>query len=184
MNLIDLDVPILCETTPFINYDAGLKLWDKASRKKSVIQIAEQYPYHPVCQTWKKIIDDGIIGNVSNMSISMVHSYHAASLIRFFLGTGFQNIKISGKRFFFPVQASDSRKGVILNGEVKPEKRDLVTFEFEDGKVAFFDWGNIQYYSFIRSKRINIQGDRGEIDGLNVHYLNEDTYSIRWYCRT
>ena len=176
--LMDLEIPVLCETPPFTDLETGLQLWETACRKKAVIQVAEQYQDWPVCQAWKRIIEEGLIGKVSNMSISMVHSYHAASLIRFLLDTGFQNMKISGRRFYFPVQASESRGGIILNGKTEPAVRDRVTCEFEDGKVAFFDFGGIQYHTFIRTRHVNIQGDRGEIDDLTLRYLNAETLPI------
>ena len=178
MELMDLEVPILCETPPFIQHEAGLQLWEKAQQKKACIQIAEQYPLHPMFLAWKRAVDEGLLGEVSNINLSFVHSYHAASLIRRFLNVGFENAQLHGCRHFFPVQQSDSRAGIVLDGKVNPERRDRVTFVFDSGKTAFFDWGNVQYYSFIRSKHFCVQGTRGEIDGLTIHYLAQDNYPI------
>ena len=54
-----------------------------------------------------------------------------------------------------------------------------MTIEFENGKAAFFDFSDpAQYHSFIRTRQLNIQGERGEIDDLTIRYLTNDNVPV------
>src|SRR5258708_37841156 len=49
-------------------------------------------------------------------------------------------------------------------------KQTSASLEFE-GKLALFDFVEDQYFSWIRSHRVLVRGDRGEINNLDVRYL-------------
>ncbi|MBQ8654517.1 MAG: Gfo/Idh/MocA family oxidoreductase [Clostridia bacterium] len=174
IRMMDLGLPILCETPPFITPEGMVRAWEAAKAKGVMLQVAEQYPDWPLYSAWQKAVDEGMLGEVSNINISAVHSYHAISLIRRFLNVGFENVTMTGCRHFFPVRATDSRDGLIPHGEVSPARRDRLTMVFDSGKTAFFDFSNVQYHSYIRTRQLTIQGDQGEIDDMTLRCMNAD----------
>ena len=141
--------------------------------------MAEQYFLQPLYASWYKAICDGKLGEVENINISSLHGYHGASIIRQFLGTGFENCRIYGKRYWFDVTETYGREGMIFDGEIVKCSRDRLTMEFDNGKVAYFDFSDpAQYHSFIRTRQLTVQGTRGEIDDLTIRYLNEQNIPV------
>lgn len=173
--LIDLfkkGIPVLCETPPGETLEALEQLWEQAEKYNAKIQIAEQYFLQPLYASWLKVVQDGKLGEIVNINLSSLHGYHGASMIRKFLNTGFENCVIYGKRFSFDVTETYGREGMVFDGEIFSCTRDRLTLEFDNGKVAFFDFSDpAQYHSFIRTRQLTVQGVRGEIDDLTVRYL-------------
>ncbi len=173
LRLMDTGVPLLCETPAGMTDEALDALWRRAQETRAPVQFAEQYPDQPIYRAWYTAVREGLIGPVSNMSISAVHGYHAAALIRRFLGTGFERVTLVGSRHFFPVAQTDSRQGRVPDGAEMPERRDRITLVFESGKTAFYDFSPVQYHSFVRTRHFNVQGSRGEIDDFTLRRINE-----------
>lgn len=171
--LVEADVAVLCETPPGQSVEELNELWEIAGKGNGRIQVAEQYFMQPLYAALLQMVNSGIIGEVSTISLSALHGYHAVSIFRKILGTGFSPCKITGKRFSYPVTATDSRQGIDTSGKIRQMNRDVVTFEFEQGKTAFFDFSGEQYHSLIRTRRLNIQGVRGEINDMTVRWLDE-----------
>lgn len=171
-------IPILCETPPGINIDELNEIWNQKVRLNGKIQVAEQYFLQPYYSAVQNIINSGILGEVSNVNISAIHGYHAMSIFRKFLGISFENCTIAGQRHHFPVTKTRDRAGWHAAGEVLLSTRDRADIVFENGKTAFFDFDGEHYFSPIRSRRWNIQGDRGEIQNDTVCYLNAQNRAI------
>ncbi|MCM3700264.1 Gfo/Idh/MocA family protein [Paenibacillus macerans] len=173
--LIDLfkkGIPVLCETPPGESIEALEELWEQSDKYNAKIQIAEQYFVQPLYAAWLKVIQDGKLGEVSNINLSSLHGYHGVSIIRKFLNAGYENCIIYGKRFSFEVTETYGREGMVVDGQIFTCTRDRLTLEFDHGKVAFFDFSDpAQYHSFIRTRQLTVQGVRGEIDDLTVRYL-------------
>ena len=53
-----------------------------------------------------------------------------------------------------------------------------MTIEFRNGKVAFYDFADVQYHSGIRTRQLTVQGTRGEIDDLTIRYLKPDNEAV------
>ena len=181
-NLITLfkrGIPVLTETPPGEDVEALQQLWDAYQEYRPKVQVAEQYFLQPLYASWYKAICDGKLGVVENINISSLHGYHGASIIRQFLGTGFENCRIYGKRYWFDVTETYGREGMIFDGEIVKCSRDRLTMEFDNGKVAYFDFSDpAQYHSFIRTRQLTVQGTRGEIDDLTIRYLNEQNIPV------
>ena len=179
-NLITLfkrGIPVLTETPPGEDVEALQQLWDAYQEYRP--KVAEQYFLQPLYASWYKAICDGKLGEVENINISSLHGYHGASIIRQFLGTGFENCRIYGKRYWFDVTETYGREGMVFDGEVVKCSRDRLTMEFDNGKVAYFDFSDpAQYHSFIRTRQLTVQGTRGEIDDLTIRYLNEQNIPV------
>lgn len=179
ISLFEKGIPVLSETPPGENMEALYKLWEAYQKNDAKIQVAEQYFMQPLYASWYKVICDGKLGEVENINISSLHGYHGAAIIRQFLGTGFGNCRIYGKRYWFDVTETYGRDGMVFDGEVVKCSRDRLTMEFDNGKIAFFDFSDpAQYHSFIRTRQLTVQGTRGEIDDLTIRYLNQENIPV------
>lgn len=169
---------VLCETPPGYTMEAFHKVWELKQKFDARIQISEQYQFWPLYSSCMEVIRKGLLGTVSNVTLSTVHGYHAVSLFRKFLDLGYENCRISGKKYSFDVTYTMGRSGYDESGRIIQADRDMVSLDFENGKSAFLDFSNEQYFSPIRTRRMNIQGVRGEIDDLTVRYLNENNRPV------
>ncbi len=153
---------------------AGLSKQDSNSviAKKQV--VAEQYREYPYNKARLKLIESGIIGDVSCMNISLAHEYHGFSLIRAYLGIQpDENYTVSGKMYEFPTTQTLTRYDKYTDGRIASKKRCVATFEFESGKVAWYDFDSEQYRSPIRKNMIKVQGVRGELINDTLYYLDD-----------
>ena len=177
--LCEQGIPVLTETPPAYSLGSLAALWREVSRLHGDVQVAEQYLYQPLYSAWDEALRQNMIGEVTNLSLSSVHGYHAAAIIRHCLKTGFEDCCLWGKRYTFPVTKTGGRAGMCFDGEVVQANRDRMTFEFQNGKTAFFDFDGTQYHSSIRTRQLNIQGTRGEIDDLTIRCLDQENRPIR-----
>lgn len=163
--------PVLCETPAAMTLPDLHALW-AAACGGARIQVAEQYFAYP---SWSAAIQTarrGFLGDPYAVELSAAHDYHAVSLIRRLLEVGFENARIFGKNYTFPVQETDSRGGPVTDGSVQPRPRARLTFEFESGKTAFYDFSGVQYHSFIRSRHLRLQGQDGELDDTTLRWVD------------
>ena len=178
ISLMEHQIPVLCETPPGITVDDLNRLWAEKVRLNGKVQVTEQYFLQPYYAAVQNIIQDGVLGEVSNVNMSAIHGYHAISIFRKFLGIGFENCEISGKKFQYPVMKTRDRAGWYQTGEMLSGNRDRVDFVFENGKTAFYDFDNEQYFSPIRGRYWNVQGEKGEIWNTRVCYMDEENRPI------
>jgi hypothetical protein len=173
------NIPVLCETPPGENQVSLHSLWENKQKYKARIQVAEQYFAQHLYAAWYEVVNSGKLGEVENINISSLHGYHGASIIRRFLNVGYENLRIYGKRYQFLVTETYGREGMDFDGNVFRCNRDRLTMEFENGKIAFFDFSDpAQYHSFIRTRQLTVQGVRGEIDDLTIRYLSNHNIPI------
>ncbi len=178
LHFIKRQIPVLCETPPALDVDDLNELWKENTYYKGQVQVAEQYFLQPYYSAVQNIIDNGILGEVSNINMSAIHGYHAVSIFRKFLGLDCENCVIRGRRFQFPVTKTRNRMGWHETGEIIYPQRNRVELVFENGKTAFYDFDKEQYFSPIRSRNWNIQGVRGEIKNMSVCYMDENNRPI------
>lgn len=76
MSLLEADVPLLLETPPAVEAQHMIALWEAAKNRKAPVFVAEQYPDQPYFSAWKRAVDLGMLGTVSNMS-----SFHGSRAI-------------------------------------------------------------------------------------------------------
>ena len=61
------------------------------------------------------------------------------------------------------------REGMVFDGEVVKCSRDRLTMEFDNGKVAYFDFSDpAQYHSFIRTRQLTMQEATAISSSLNL----------------
>ena len=134
------------------------------------IQVAEQFHFAPRNCAYKAIIDSGILGTVHQVQLSCCHDYHAASLIRFFLNTGFEQPQVTAVTLPDPVTRYNGRGGLLTSPVAVQAVEDIRILRFDD-KTAVYDFSREQYFSDIRASRIVIRGERGEIVDNTCIYL-------------
>lgn len=176
--LMEKGVPVLCETPPGKDTEELQELWKETQMLGGRIQVAEQYFQQPYYAGVLEIIREGYLGEVSNVMLSALHGYHAVSIFRKFLGLGYENCTIQGRRFSFPVTKTNGREGFDYSGKVVQAERGWLSLDFENNKAGFFDFTNEQYFSLIRTRRWNIQGVRGEINDMTVRFLTEENLPV------
>lgn len=166
--------PVVMETPAGCTVEEMKELWDLKEKRGAKIQVAEQYHRYPVMAAGLKAIEEGKLGDPYAAVLTVAHDYHGASLIRRMLGTGFEPVTLRGNRYQLPVTETDSRYGPVTDGRVTTRPRDHVVFEFASGKTAFYDFSGVIYHSFIRSRHVNVQGQKGEWNDGYLRYLGVD----------
>jgi predicted dehydrogenase len=169
LELASHDVAVLAETPPAEDLDALTKLWKELPRNARV-QVAEQYQFQPAHAARLALTRSGLLGEISEAQISVAHGYHGVSLIRKFLNIGFESASIRASQFKSPIVAGSTRAGPPQQERKILTAQTVASLEFE-GKLAVFDFVEDQYFSWIRSHRVLVRGDRGEINNLDVRYL-------------
>ena len=159
---LEYGVPVLTETPAgdsLIELDALWHLYEQGAR----ISCCEQYFRYPILAKGLKAVSDGLIGAPQSAYCSMLHDYHAASIIRKALciqpGEGFT---ITGLRSRETLLQSDSREGAILDGSTRTYDHDQAIISFASGKTAIYDFNAVQYRTFLRSRHLCVRGERGE----------------------
>jgi predicted dehydrogenase len=161
--LIETGLPVLSETPPAATLDQMRALWELAHSRGARVQVAEQFHRQPLHAARIAAIRAGRIGRAHKAYLSVCHGYHGTSLIRHFLGIRFEEARIVGMQW--PDRALDtgSRDGAPGQPEVKEAPQQIAMLDFGDGRQALFDFVGVQYFSPIRTQRVCIRGELGEI---------------------
>lgn len=136
------------------------------------VQVAEQFHFMPRNAAIKRVIESGILGEITQVQLSCCHDYHAASLIRFFLGTGNEIPEASSFTLPDKVNRYNSRAGLLSEPETVTAEEKFVVLRFKE-KTAIYDFNYEQYFSDIRRSRILIRGTNGEILNDECTYLKD-----------
>lgn len=163
-------IPALGETPPAPDV-VGLTTLTQHVRAGAKIQVAEQYFAQPLHAARLSVIASGKIGAPSQAQVSVAHGYHGISLMRKYLGIGFENATITATRIVSPLVNSPGRNGPPATEKVVDSAQVIARFDFENGKTGIFDFTGDQYFSYVRGPRLLVRGERGEIEGETVRYL-------------
>ena len=156
-----------------------LRQWEKRGAK---IVCCEQYFRQPILAAGLNAVQRGLIGEPSSLYISLLHDYHAASLIRKALLTApGEPFTLRGERRENAVTETDSRYGAILDGRNTRAARDTVYVSFSSGKQAIYDFCPVQYRSFIRSRHVTVRGARGEWNDTVILHLDRENRPQRTF---
>ncbi|MCL2572643.1 MAG: Gfo/Idh/MocA family oxidoreductase [Defluviitaleaceae bacterium] len=173
LGLMEYGFPVLLETPAAVDYETLLR-FNSSIPKGGKIQIAEQYPFHPMHAARLKYISRGIIGTPRHVQMSFTHAYHAMALIRKFLGIGFENANITAKAFTVPVVAGYTRDGEPAEEKIVDKTQTVAVLDFDRvGKTALLNHEVDQHRSWVRSPIIQIKGERGEIFNNKIKYLKD-----------
>lgn len=165
-------LPVLTETPPAPDLAGLLALYD-LSQRGARIQVAEQYYLQPLHAARLAFTHSGKLGTVNQAQVSVAHGYHGISLIRKFLGITFEPASITAHRFLSPLIAGPTRSGPPVQERLVQSEQHIAYLDF-GSKLGIFDFiNNEQYRSWIRSHRLLVRGDHGEINATHARYLED-----------
>lgn len=164
-------VPVLSET-PIAPSLPDLHRVFELERQGAKIQLAEQYIFQPLHAARLEIVRRGLLGPVHEADVSAAHGYHGISLIRNFLQVGLRLPRISARKFTSKIVQSPDRDGPPSERRVVDSERIIAQFDYGD-KLGVFDFTGDQYFSWIRSPRVMIRGEEGEINNSTVRVLKD-----------
>ncbi len=154
--------PVVTETPVGSSLEKLEKIWELSEAKNAKIVCCEQYHRHPVLAKGLSLIEEGLLGAPQTGYLSLVHDYHAASILRRMLLTSDEDYCLHGERKVSPVTETDSRYGAFYDGRIGQEVRDIIHISYESGKTAIYDFSSVEYRSYIRSRHITVRCEKGE----------------------
>jgi predicted dehydrogenase len=164
LELAERGVPALSETPPAADLEGLRDLHERLGRIGARVQVAEQYPFQPNQQARMAAVRQGLLGKVTEATVSVSHLYHAVALLRQLLDVRFEQVRIRAMRFETKWLAGPNRQGPPAEEKLIPLQRDLAWLEFGGGdRLGIYDFSKDQHRSWIRSNHVSVRGERGEI---------------------
>ncbi|MBA2396275.1 MAG: Gfo/Idh/MocA family oxidoreductase [Ktedonobacteraceae bacterium] len=167
--LAEKSIPALTETPPAADVPSLIALYE-LSKRGARIQVAEQYHLQPLHAARIALARSGKLGAVTQAQVSAAHGYHGISLIRRFLGIQYEPVTITAHNFTSPLIAGPDRYAPPEQEQIIRSEQTIAYLDFGD-KLGVFDFTGDQYHSWIRSPRLLVRGERGEINNTQVLYL-------------
>ena len=165
---------VLCETPASLELPVLDQLWQLHKEGKRLV-VAEQYTKRPLYQAMLSVVEEGLLGEPDCVNLSLAHEYHGARLMRAFLKEDVTTpFTINAKTYLFKTVETLSRYERFTDGRTAEKKRTAATFEFADGKVAWYDFDSEEYRSPIRKKSVCVRGCKGELRDAKVYFLDEN----------
>lgn len=169
--LAERNIAILSETPPARDVPEMTEVFDLA-QNGARIQVAEQLHLRPMHAARIAIARSGLLGEVSQAQVAVAHGYHGISLIRRLLGITFEDVTITAQRVKGQVTAGPGREGPPTEEGVEQYLQEMAWLDFGD-RLGVFDFAGPQYFSYVRTVRMLVQGDRGEIHNDELRYLKD-----------
>jgi predicted dehydrogenase len=170
---VALDMPVLSETPPAPDVPGLVELWSQVGAS-GLVQVAEQYPLYPGHAARLRLIEDGVLGTISNVQVSSTHQYHAVALMRAMLGVRFEDAVVTAHHSEFMLADPISRDGWTLDLSPKPAWNLLAHFDFGDGRTGLYDFTDNQWHNELRSNRILVRGSLGELVTDRVVHVRDE----------
>lgn len=171
-------VPVLYETPPSPTLDGLCALHEALKDLPARVQVAEQYHLQPLHAARLEAIKRGWIGTPTFARVSVAHGYHGISLLRRFLGIGFELPTITARHFKAPLINGPGREGPPSEEKTIESSQLLATFDWGD-QLGVFDFCGDQYFSWIRGQDLLVRGERGEIHNEEVRLLLDFQTSLK-----
>jgi hypothetical protein len=115
---------------------------------------------------------------VTQAHISVAHGYHGVSLMRRFLGVGFEPVTVTASSFTSPIVDGPGPAGMPARETLVSSRQVVARFDFGD-RVGIYDFAYDQYFSFFRGLHVLVRGERGEITDESAVYLHDFRTPIR-----
>jgi len=161
-SLVEAGAHVLTETPPAADLPSMRSLWDAVGARQ-MVQVAEQYHLYPGHAARAELVRRGLIGRPTSVQVSSTHGYHAVSLMRRLLGTGFGPVSVTGSVFTAPLVDPLGRQGWTDDATEKPARTTLAAVDFGDGASGLYDFTDNQWHNQLRHRRIVVRGSKGEI---------------------
>ncbi|MFP4974431.1 Gfo/Idh/MocA family protein [Paenibacillus sp. CN-4] len=177
LRLAELGIPALTETPPAGDLEGHRQLHRELTVKGARIQVAEQYPFHPMQEARLALARSGRLGRITETTVSISHLYHAAALMRGILDAGYKEARIRGMRFESEWVKGPDRGGPPEEDRLIPLRRELAWLDFGDS-LGIYDFTKDQHRSWTRFNQLSIRGERGEILNQQVRIQTPDTLPL------
>ncbi|WP_405014744.1 Gfo/Idh/MocA family oxidoreductase [Kitasatospora sp. NBC_01539] len=158
---VEAGTRVLSETPPAPDLDGLRALWARVGDRQAV-QVAEQYLLMPGHAARRAVVERGTIGTPTSVQVSSTHGYHAVSMIRGLLGTGFEPVTVRASRHTAPLVDPLTRAGWTGDDTPRPATTTLATLDF-GGPSGLYDFTDNQWHNRLRLRRILVRGSHGEI---------------------
>lgn len=169
--LAERGVPALAETPPAPDLE-GLRDLHELTARGARVQVAEQYNFQPLHAARLALARSGKLARISQAQVSAAHGYHGVSLIRALLGVRYEPCTIQARAFVSPLLAGPGRSGPPAEHRVVDSRQVIAQIDWGD-RLGVFDFTGDQYFSWVRSPRVLVRGERGEIVDERVSYLED-----------
>ena len=176
--LAEYGIAVLSETPPAPDVPALHDL-RAAIPPNAIVQVAEQYPFHPLSAAQIAMAASGLLGELQTAYVSIAHGYHGVALIRRFLGVGIDDVAVRATRFPVKTTGGPGRNLDYAGPDVESGNQTLATLRFGD-KTGVFDFLGSSYFAHIRHRRAVIRGISGEIDHDTVRLVPERRVPIQY----
>ena len=176
--LMKRGIPVLSETPPGNGIEELNLCYALKQKYHAKIQVSEQCFLRPYYQAVLNLIGKGSFGQINNVSMEMLHDYHAMSVTRKILGVGYENCTIDAKEYYFPVHYHCGREGIHPEDarNVIADHRKRADVVFESGKTLFYDFSDEQYFNYFRTRHLCVRGELGEIFDFDTSFWGTDGY--------
>ena len=172
------DFPVLSET-PIAPELPELERVLGMTKKGARIQVAEQYLLQPLHAARLKLIASGRLGAIHEADISVAHGYHGISLLRHYLDAGPRLPRITARKFVSRIVAGPGREGPPQKEAVVESERVIAQLDYGD-RLGIYDFTGDQYFSWIRSPRVLVRGEKGEINQTQIQFLADFRTPIKF----
>ncbi|WP_240675514.1 Gfo/Idh/MocA family protein [Cellulomonas endophytica] len=172
-HLVAAGVRTLAETPPAPDLAGLRRLWDDVGGS-GLVQVAEQYTLMPGHAARLAVVRAGTIGQVTGVEVASTHLYHATSLVRGFLGVGFEEAVVNARTFVAPLVDPLTFDGWVPDPQPRPATTTLATLDFGDGRTGLYDFVDNQWWNPLRARRIVVRGSHGEVVDDTVTRLTPD----------
>ena len=169
--LAERGVPVLSET-PIAPELADLQRAFALAQGGARIQNAEQYIFQPLHAARLVLARSGRLGTICEADVSVAHGYHGVSLLRHFLDVGLRLPRVTARKFTTRLTGGPGRAGSPKEPTVGHSDRTVAQLDYGD-RLGIYDFTGDQYFSWIRSPRLLLRGERGEINGTTVRLLKD-----------
>jgi Predicted dehydrogenases and related proteins len=176
--VVAMGLPVLTETPPAPSLESLVSLWNDVGGS-GLVQVAEQYPRYPTQIARRHLIDLGLIGTVNEVSISQTHQYHGVGVLRYLLGTRFEDATVLGTKSTHMLLDPLDRPGWNDGQGEKPIRNVRGTLQFAGGKTGYYDFTDNQWFNPLRTDQTMVRGSRGEIMEDRVTWMAGDREILR-----
>ncbi len=159
---------VLTETPPAPTRELLLDYY--ATLQGQRVQVAEQYRFQAHHAARLAIAASGRLGAVTWARLSAAHGYHGVSLIRAFLGKGFDPVTVTGWSIPDPTVASRGRDDWHEELIEYTSARAFARLDY-GAQNGLYEFDFEQYFSPTRPRHVEVYGPRGQISDDTVSYV-------------
>jgi predicted dehydrogenase len=141
---------VLVETPPAPDLDSLRAVWAEVGAT-GLVQVAEQYLMYPGHAARLALVRQGVIGQPTSVQVSSTHGYHAVSMIRGFLGVGFEPATVEARAFRGPLVNPLTKDGWTGDDAAHEAETVIATMDF-GGAMGLYDFTTNQWHNHLRAR--------------------------------